>query len=178
MTDDISTRLAVNLRRLRDDLGLSQQALSERSGVPRPTVAHLESGQANPTLTVVSKLARSLGVTLDGLLEPEEPALRLLEPGELRSERSRHMKRRSLLPEGLAGGLRFERVELKPAGACQLEAPRGASGVVACERGELLLTSSGQSIQLKTERVALTQGVVRCSSASGAVVYHLSGHAR
>jgi transcriptional regulator with XRE-family HTH domain len=56
VADDTSTLLAGNIKRLREESGLSQKALAEQSGVPRPTIAHLESGQANPTLGVVLKV--------------------------------------------------------------------------------------------------------------------------
>lgn len=175
MTDDISTRLAVNIKRLRDARGLSQQGLADASGVPRPTVAHLESGQANPTLAVVSKLARCLGVTLDGLLEEESGELRLLEPGELKVERRGKAKRTSLVPEGLARELVAERIELKPGGSFRLETSGASVAVMACERGELVLTEGGRRAVLKPERVALVRGAVQCSSSSGAVAYRIDG---
>lgn len=178
MSDDISTLLAANLKRLRDGKGLSQQALADLSGVPRPTVAHLESGQANPTLSVVSKLARSLGVTLDGLLERERVELRLVEAGELRVERRGRGKRVGLLPEGVAlGDLIAERIELKPGGSADLAAGAGVVALVVCERGELVLSAGDQRLTLKTERVALTRGDVACTSSEGAVLYWLAGFA-
>lgn len=179
MTDDISTQLAANLKRLRDSKGLSQQALADLSGVPRPTVAHLESGQANPTLSVVSKLARSLGVTLDGLLASDRVELRLIEPGELRVERRGKTKRTGILPDGVGvGDLVVERIELKPGGGCELAAGAGVVALVVCERGELVLTDGGkQRLVLRPERVALARGDVSCSSSEGAVAYWLAGFA-
>lgn len=175
MTDDISTRLAGNLKRLRDGRGLSQQALADLSGVPRPTVAHLESGQSNPTLAVVSKLARSLGVTLDGLLEPARAEVRLLEPGELRVERRGRTKRTSLLPEGVRGEVVAERIELKPGGTCSLEVTHGSVSLLACERGEIVLTEGSLRAVLKPERAALVRGTVHCSSSGGGIGYRIGG---
>lgn len=175
MTDDISTRLANNIKRLRDARGLSQQGLADASGVPRPTVAHLESGQGNPTLAVASKLARCLGVTLDRLVEEEGSELRVLEPGELKVERRGKAKRTTLFPEGFGGEQRAERIELKPGGSCQLETTGGTVAVMACERGELVLTEGNRRAVLKPERVALVRGSVRCSSVSGAVAYRIDG---
>ncbi|MCH2110625.1 MAG: helix-turn-helix domain-containing protein, partial [Polyangiaceae bacterium] len=67
MSDDLSTKLAANLKRLREERSFSQAQLAEESQVPRPTIAHMESGQANPTLTVVLKVTRALGVSVDSL---------------------------------------------------------------------------------------------------------------
>jgi transcriptional regulator with XRE-family HTH domain len=173
VTDDLSTRLAANLKRLRDGRGLSQQALADLSGVPRPTVAHLESGQSNPTLAVVSKLARSLGVTLDGLIEPARSEVRVLEAGELRVERRGKAKRTHLVPEG--AGMVAERIELRPGGSCSLEAARGSMSLLACERGELVLSEGEQRAVLKPERAALVWGTVQCSSPGGGIGYCIGG---
>lgn len=175
MGDDISTRLANNIKRLRDARGLSQQGLADASGVPRPTVAHLESGQGNPTLAVASKLARCLGVTLDRLVEEEGGELRVLELSELRVDRRGKAKRTSLFPESLGREQLAERIELKPGGSCQLETLGGAVAVVVCERGELVLTEGSRRAVLKPERVALVRGSIRCSSAGGAVAYRIDG---
>lgn len=68
MSDHLSSNLAHNLRRLRERRRLSQEALSRLCGVPRPTLAHLESGAANPTLLVVLKVMNALNVSLDALV--------------------------------------------------------------------------------------------------------------
>ena len=55
--DDSGANLAANLKRLREARGLSQQRISRLSGIPRPTWASLESGDANPTLQVLTRAA-------------------------------------------------------------------------------------------------------------------------
>jgi transcriptional regulator with XRE-family HTH domain len=175
VSDDVSTVLAENLKRLREEAGLSQQALSDRSGVPRPTVAHLESGAANPTLAVVTKLARALGVSLDGLIEPRHAPLRVLEPTELRSERHGKTKRIRLLPEGVGREVVVERIVFSPGGRVRVEVSPGSVDVIACERGELQLTSGVVETAVRAERVAVLRGSVECSSSQGAVAYRVGG---
>ena len=76
--DDASARLAPNLadnmRALREARGLSQQQMAQIAGVPRPTWAHLESGAANPTMTVLVRVASALQVRVDELIAPPRPA--------------------------------------------------------------------------------------------------------
>src|SRR4051812_23757323 len=62
--------LAANIKRLRERKGHTQQELADLSGVPRPTIANLESGGANPTLSVLLKVADSLGATIEELVAP------------------------------------------------------------------------------------------------------------
>jgi transcriptional regulator with XRE-family HTH domain len=57
---DINRNLADNIRRLREARNLSQQQIAKLSGIPRPTWASLETGSANPTLSVLSKAANAL----------------------------------------------------------------------------------------------------------------------
>jgi transcriptional regulator with XRE-family HTH domain len=57
------------LRRLRQRLGWTQQDLAERSGVQRPTISKIETGnRQNLRTTTLQRLAQALGVTADDLL--------------------------------------------------------------------------------------------------------------
>jgi transcriptional regulator with XRE-family HTH domain len=62
-------KLTMTLRRLRTKRGLSQQGLAEKSGLSREYVARLETGQHNPSLATLQKLAKALGVPVTALLE-------------------------------------------------------------------------------------------------------------
>lgn len=60
--------LARNLASLRHTRALAQGALAIAAGVPRSTIATLESGIGNPSLVVLVKVAAALGVPIDELL--------------------------------------------------------------------------------------------------------------
>lgn len=62
-------RLAKNLRRLRQEKGLSQEAFAYEAGIHRTYVSDLERGARNPTITVVDKIAEFLGVRPGQLLD-------------------------------------------------------------------------------------------------------------
>jgi transcriptional regulator with XRE-family HTH domain len=66
---DIRTRLGRNLRSLRDDKGLSQEAFAHEAGIHRTYISDIERGARNPTITVVEKIAAALGVTASTLLK-------------------------------------------------------------------------------------------------------------
>src|ERR1700734_2064024 len=55
---------SIVLRNLRRRQQLTQRALSERSGVPQPTIAEIEAGRREPTMSLLSKIAESVGETL------------------------------------------------------------------------------------------------------------------
>lgn len=66
---DIRTRLGTNVRRLRQEKGWSQEDYADRAGIHRTYVSDIERGQRNPTVTVVEKLAKPLGVRPGALLD-------------------------------------------------------------------------------------------------------------
>jgi transcriptional regulator with XRE-family HTH domain len=60
------SQLGKRLKAYRELAGLSQNELSKRSGVPRPTITNVESGaQDGLTLENARKLARALGISID-----------------------------------------------------------------------------------------------------------------
>lgn len=64
--------LASKLRRVRDDLELSQAAMCERLGFPKIHPAHIsayELGNREPPLPVLLKYARLAGVSTDVLID-------------------------------------------------------------------------------------------------------------
>jgi transcriptional regulator with XRE-family HTH domain len=66
---DICTRLGKTVRRLREEKGWSQEDYADRAGIHRTYVSDIERGRRNPTITVVEKLARPLGVKPGRLLD-------------------------------------------------------------------------------------------------------------
>lgn len=66
---DVRKRLGDNVRRLRREKGWSQEEFADRSSIHRTYVSDVERGARNPTITVVQKLADSLGVSAGTLLD-------------------------------------------------------------------------------------------------------------
>jgi len=65
---EIRERLSLNMRRLRQSKGWSQEEFAHQAGLHRTYVSDLERGARNPTITVVDKLAVALGVPVGALL--------------------------------------------------------------------------------------------------------------
>lgn len=63
-------RLQAVLKRLRESRGLSQAALAAKAKVTDAYIAQLETGRKkNPSLLVLKRLAKALGVSVTELLE-------------------------------------------------------------------------------------------------------------
>jgi transcriptional regulator with XRE-family HTH domain len=62
-------RVSTRLKRLRTERDLSQQALATKAKISRGYLARLEAAEQDPTLGVLERLARALGVPVAALLE-------------------------------------------------------------------------------------------------------------
>ncbi len=135
--DPASQNLAANVRRLREARGLTQRDLAELSGVPRPTLAHIESGEANPTLHVLVKVAAALASPIEGLIVDPGAPVRRIPRGSLPARARGGVVVRDLIPDPVPG-LSFDRSELAPGARCRLTP--GGPGIrrfITCERGTL-----------------------------------------
>jgi transcriptional regulator with XRE-family HTH domain len=63
--------IAVKLRVLRQERGLTQEEAAELAEVGHRTLIRLESGERAPYMPTVTKIARAYGVSLEELLEVE-----------------------------------------------------------------------------------------------------------
>ena len=69
---EIKHLLGVNVRRLRESMGWSQDKLSEKSGLHRTYISGIERGIRNPTISIVDQVAISLNVTVSELFTENE----------------------------------------------------------------------------------------------------------
>ena len=70
---DIRRVVGLNLKRLRDVLDISQEAMADKAGIHRTYISGVERGVRNPTVLVLAKIAEAAGADPDELLRPIEP---------------------------------------------------------------------------------------------------------
>ena len=61
----MSERLALELRRIREQRGLTIEQLAEKSGISATTIRVVERGAREPRGDTVARLAKPLGLTFD-----------------------------------------------------------------------------------------------------------------
>jgi len=66
---DIRKQVGLNVRRLREEKGWSQEELAFEAGMHRTYISGIERGVRNPTIIVVEKIATKLGVGPAKLLQ-------------------------------------------------------------------------------------------------------------
>ena len=67
---DIRVDVGRNLKRLREEAGLSQEGLAYEADLHRTYISGVERGIRNPTVTVLKKIADGLGVDPGELFRP------------------------------------------------------------------------------------------------------------
>lgn len=66
---DVRERLAKNMKRLRKERGLSQEALAHEADLDRTYISGIERKVRNPTVTVIDRIAVAMDVKLGELLD-------------------------------------------------------------------------------------------------------------
>jgi transcriptional regulator with XRE-family HTH domain len=116
---DINSRIAGRLRRLRADSGLSLEALAGRTAVSRSMLSLVERGETSPTAVVLEKIATGLGCTLAALFDDPgvaaEPVSRAADRTAWKDPQSGYV-RRNISPANFPSPIRIVEV-MFPAGA-------------------------------------------------------------
>ena len=149
-----AAHLARNLVSLRHTRALTQEGLARAATVPRSTIASLESGAGNPSLAVLVKVARALGVPIDELLASPRAMIRRWPATEVASrQKGRGVTLRDLVPEPVPDEM-MEVLDFAP-GAAMGGTPHlpGTREFFTCLDGRVSLTVAG-------DRYALDDGDV------------------
>ena len=166
MDSAVPTRLGTNIAQLREVRGMTQQQMAKLAGVPRATWANLESGNANPTLSVLHRAATALQVTMEELIRAPRPAVKHFPASTVPVKTRGSVAIRKLLPDPIPG-MEIDRMEL-PAGARLVGIPHvpGTTEYLTCERGTMVLVASGESWTLAPGDVVVFRGDQRHSYAN------------
>ncbi len=163
MSGDRGEDLARNLRRLRELRSLSQEAMARLAGIPRATWTHLESGAANPTLSVLTRVAAALRVSLEELVAPPLAECRMFRSADLKERTRGDARIRQMIPDPTPG-LELERLEL-PARGTLVGSPHtpGTREYLTCESGSLELAVAGGTWTLAPGDLVVFRGDQRHS---------------
>lgn len=156
--DDLGEWLADNVKQLRAARGMTQARLAKLAGVPRPTIAHLETGGANPTLAVLVKVASALQVSIEELVSRPRAACRHYPAAGLKERRRGEVTLRNLLPDPLPG-VSLERLLLPPrARMSGVPHMPGTREYLTCEAGAVELRVAGERFLLAPGDVVVFRG--------------------
>ncbi len=163
MSTTVAANLAKNLRQLRSARGLTQARLARAAQIPRPTLANLESGVANPTLAVLVRIAGAFQVSVESLISPPRSTTQFYPASSFGVRRKGDAGVRPVLPDRF-GALEIDRMELPSQGRMAgMPHKEGTREYLTCETGELELTVAGESWRLAAGDAVVFRGDQRHS---------------
>ena len=153
----LTTHLAMRLRDLRAESGMTMDGLAERTGVSRSMISLIERGESSPTAAVLDRLAAGLGVTLASLFAEKDsqgasPLARRADQRVWRDPDSGYM-RRNLSPPGFPSPVELVEVVLPPGARVAYDTGQRASPVhqqIWIIEGEISLTLGEETHHLAT----------------------------
>lgn len=161
--DDVATRLGRNMRVLREGRALTQAQMAKIAGLPRATWANLESGAANPTLSVLDRVAIAFQVTIEELIAAPRSEANHYPKASLPVKLRGVVTMRKLLPDPIPG-MEIDRLELPPhAKMTGVPHTPGTREYLTCETGEMILVASGEEYRLEPGDVVAFRGDQRHS---------------
>lgn len=73
---EVRRRLGLNLKKLREEQGFSQESFADHCGLHRTYISGIERGVRNPTVVILDRIARALRVPPSQLLDEAKVAIK------------------------------------------------------------------------------------------------------
>ncbi|MFQ5433188.1 MAG: XRE family transcriptional regulator [Nitrospinota bacterium] len=155
------TVLATNIRKLRASMKMTQARLAKKAGLPRATVALLESKRSNPSINSVVAIARAMGVGVDDLMN------------EVRASSTTIVKRADKRPTEMAEGrfmstvvspinskhILMQEISMMPGCSCKGKPhPIGSQEYFLCNEGDATVVVDGDANEVKAGDLIFFQG--------------------
>ncbi|XXU18045.1 XRE family transcriptional regulator [Sorangium sp. So ce861] len=153
-SSDLTPVVAANLKRFRAERGLSLERLAKASGVSRAMLGQIELGQSTPTINVLWKIARALGVPFSALMsQATSPVTTVMQASHARILRSRNgdFSSRALFPMDRPRNVEFYELRLAPRSVehADAHAPGTSENLIVTE-GSVEITVAGERRVLET----------------------------
>ena len=144
--------VGTNLRRLRTRRGLSLERLAHKSGVSRAMLSQVELGRSAPTINVLWKIARALGVTFSALLSTNldgSPVLLREASAKRLASIDGTFSSRALFPFDRPRRVEFYELRLKPLAMEQADPhPPGTAENLVVNSGAVTITVGNSAHEL------------------------------
>jgi len=145
--------VGANLRRLRTRRGLSLERLARRSDVSRAMLSQVELGRSAPTINVLWKIARALGVTFSALLTTNldtGPVVMREGVAKRLTSRDGSFSSRALFPFDSPRRVEFYELRLKPKSVEEAAPhPPGTAENIVVSTGTVAITVCDTTHELK-----------------------------
>jgi len=169
--EDITSLVAQNLKKIREEKKLSLDKLAELSGVSKSMLGQIERGESNPTISVVWKIANGLKMSFTALLSAPQTDISLIQKAAIQPLIEDNGKYRLYPFFPIEEGRRFEiyQVEIDPGGYLSADPHLpGAQEYIQVFQGEL-------TVRVNNQDYRVTEGDAIRFMADRPHAYHNSG---
>ena len=183
---DVTPFVGANLRQLRTERALSLEALARSSGVSRAMLGQIELGQSMPTIGVLWKIARALGVPFSALItarSSSQATVLRLSRARVLSSHDGAFRSRALFPADGPRNVEFYELRLSPGAREEADAhPPGTRENLFVQAGTIELSVAGEEHRLAAGDAILFEAdaphVYANPGPSEAVMYLVMTYAR
>jgi len=148
---ELSSHIARTVRSLRQARGWSLGSLADHAGLSKTNVATIETGEGNPSMETLLRLADALDVTLGTLLAVDRrPGTQVVRPGDTAFVPSASgLQARAIWSDGRNRRVEANELLLEP-GADYHSAPHppGTEELIVCMQGSLQVGPEGDEVEL------------------------------
>lgn len=159
---DVTSVVAVNIKRIREQKKLTLDAAAEVTGVSRSMLAQIEKGDVNPTISVLWKIANGYKVSFTSLVERESDRISLIRQSDIEALKADAGRYINYPIFSFDEKTLFEtyRIVIEPSGSLSAEPHLNGSEeyitvfageVEICVTDERMLLSKGDSIRFRAD---------------------------
>ena len=153
--------LAANIRKLRTSMKMTQARLAKKAGLPRATVALLESKRGNPSINSVVAIARAMGVGVDDLMNEERASsTTIVRRSDMRqTEMAEGRFMATVVSPINSKHILMQEISMMPGCACKGKPhPIGSQEYFLCNEGEATVVVDGTPNEVKAGDLIFFQG--------------------
>lgn len=148
---DVTSVVAANVKRIREQKKLTLDAAAEATGVSRSMLAQIEKGDVNPTISVLWKIANGYKVSFTSLVERENDTISVIrqeENGVLEADGGRY-RNYPAFPFDEKTLFETYRIVIEPSGFLAAEPHlNGSEEYITVFSGQVEITVNGECIRL------------------------------
>ncbi len=152
--DYLNQNIAINLKSIRKEKGMSMDAVAEQTGVSKSMLGQIERGEANPTIGTIGKIVSGLRVDLQDLIR--RPGVGVYEVNRNKlvptKEVPGHYTVYTYFPYDKNRLFEIYEIEIEP-GSCYISGAHGQGTFeyILVHKGELTLELENAVYQVKEE---------------------------
>jgi len=159
--EHIKEELGRNLKRIRQERGLSLDKIAALTGVSKAMLGQIERGESNPTVTTLWKIANGLRISFSSLISTERPSVAVIKKSAVDSieENDGKYKVYPIVPFDTEKKFEIHLVKLEPGGTHHSEPHHaGVEEYLFVTDGTLEMEVGGAHYTVQTDETIIFDG--------------------